>query len=197
MAFDADTATVTDDDLLAMYAAGDRAAARVLAGRLLPRVLAYAARLLGGDRAEAEDVAQEAMLRLWRMASGWRPGEAKVSTWLYRVVTNLCTDRRRGAARRAQPMGDDLPDAADGAPGAEARMVQEARAAALDAALAALPDRQREAVVLRHIEGLSNPEIAGIMGIGVEAVESLTARGKRALAAALAPRRDALGYAEG
>jgi RNA polymerase sigma-70 factor (ECF subfamily) len=76
-------------------------------------------------------------------------------------------------------------------------MVQAARAAALDAALAALPDRQREAVVLRHSEGLSNPEIAGIMGIGVEAVESLTARGKRALAAALAPRRDALGYAEG
>ena len=197
MAFDANSATVTDDDLLAMYAAGDRAAARVLAGRLLPRVLAYEARLLGGDRAEAEDVAQEAMLRLWRMAPGWRPGEAKVSTWLYRVVTNLCTDRRRAAARRAQPMGEDLPDAADGAPGAEARMVQEARAAALDAALAALPDRQREAVVLRHIEGLSNPEIAMIMGVGVEAVESLTARGKRALAAALAPRRDALGYAEG
>jgi len=190
MAFDAGSGAATDDDLLAMYAAGDRAAARVLTGRLLPRVL-------GGDRAEAEDVAQEAMLRLWRMAPGWRPGEAKVSTWLYRVVTNLCTDRRRGALRRAQPMGDDLPDAPDGAPGAEVRMVEEARAAALDAALAALPDRQREAVVLRHIEGLSNPEIAEVMGVGVEAVESLTARGKRALAAALAPRRDALGYAEG
>lgn len=197
MAFDAGSATVSDDDLLAMYATGDRTAARLLSDRLLPRVLAYAARLLGGDRAEAEDVAQEAMLRLWRMAPGWRRGEAKVSTWLYRVVTNLCTDRRRGAARRAQPMGDDLPEAEDGAPGAEARLVQAARAAALDAALAALPERQREAVVLRHIEGLSNPEIAEILGVGVEAVESLTARGKRALAAALAPRRDDLGYAEG
>ena len=197
MAFDAESDVVTDDALLAMYAAGDRMAARALTDRLLPRVLGFAARLLGGDRAEAEDVAQDAMLRLWRMAPGWRAGEAKVSTWLYRVVVNLCSDRRRGAGRRAQPMGDDLPDAVDDAPGAEARMVQAARAAALDEALASLPDRQREAVVLRHIEGLANPEIAEIMGIGVEAVESLTARGKRALAAALAPRRDALGYAEG
>ena len=195
MAFDA-MSEVTDDMLLARYASGDRLAARLLADRLLPRVLGYAARLLGGDRAEAEDVAQEAMLRLWRMAPGWRAGEAKVSTWLYRVVTNLCTDRRRGAGRRAVAMGDDLPDAPDEAPAAEARMVETARIEALDQALASLPDRQREAVVLRHIEGLSNPEIAAVMGIGVEAVESLTARGKRALAAALAPRRDALGYAE-
>ena len=57
-----------------------------------------------------------------------------------------------------------------------------------------LPERQRQAVVLRHIEGLSNPEIAQVLGIGVEAVESLTARGKRALAAELAPRRSELGY---
>lgn len=196
MAFDA-TTDASDDDLLAAYAGGDRLAARMLADRLLPRTLGYATRLLGGDRAEAEDVAQEAMLRLWRMAPGWRTGEAKVSTWIYRVVTNLCIDRRRGAARRAVPMGEDLPDAADDAPGAEARMIEAARVAALDAALGGLPDRQREAVVLRHIEGLSNPEIAEILGIGVEAVESLTARGKRALAAALSPRRAALGYEEG
>lgn len=195
MAFDAGTES-SDEALLALYAAGDRLAARALTLRLLPKVLGYAARLLGGDRAEAEDVAQEAMLRLWKIAPEWRQGEAKVSTWLYRVVTNLCIDRRRGAARRAQPMGDDLPDAVDEAPGAEAQMADAARAAALDQALASLPDRQREAVVLRHIEGFSNPEIAEIMNIGVEAVESLTARGKRALAAALAPRRDALGYEE-
>lgn len=68
---------------------------------------------------------------------------------------------------------------------------------ALDAALAALPERQRQAVVLRHIEGLSNPEIAEVMQIGVEAVESLTARGKRALAALLSGQRAELGYGEG
>jgi RNA polymerase sigma-70 factor, ECF subfamily len=70
------------------------------------------------------------------------------------------------------------------------------RMAALDAALMALPERQRQAVVLRHLEGLANPEIAEIMGLGVEAVESLTARGKRNLAAALAGRREDLGYGD-
>jgi hypothetical protein len=76
-----------DEALLVLYANGDPAAARELAARHLPRVMGFAARMLGGDRAEAEDVAQEAMLRLWRIAPDWRQGEAKVSTWLYRVVT--------------------------------------------------------------------------------------------------------------
>ena len=73
-------------------------------------------------------------------------------------------------------------------------MVETERMTALTAALETLPDRQRQAVVLRHIEGLSNPEIAEVMEIGVEAVESLTARGKRALAAVMAGRRAELGY---
>jgi len=69
-----------------------------------------------------------------------------------------------------------------------------ARLDGLGAALMALPERQRMAVVLRHIEGLANPEIAEIMDVGVEAVESLTARGKRALRTALQPQRAALGF---
>lgn len=185
-----------DEVLLARFARGDRLAARLLTARLLPVLLGYATRLLGGDRAEAEDVAQEALLRLWRIAPDWRAGEARVTTWLYRVVTNLCTDRLRAGRRRATPAGADLPDLADDAPDAEARLLSAARLAALDAALAGLPDRQREAVVLRHIEGLSNPEIAAVLGIGVEAVESLTARGKRALAAALQGQRAGLGFEE-
>ena len=184
---------VDDDTLIARYAAGDPAAARALTLRLVPRVVSYATRLLA-DRAEAEDLAQEAMLRLWRAAPGWRPGEAKITTRLYRVVTNLATDRLRARSRRGGPALDDVPEPADGAAGAEARMISADRMAALDRALAALPDRQREAVVLRHLEGLANPEIAAILGVGVEAVESLTARGKRALAAALGGQRAALGY---
>jgi RNA polymerase sigma-70 factor (ECF subfamily) len=189
------TNEISDDALLVLYANGDASAARMLTGRLLPAVLGYATRLLG-DRAEAEDVAQEAMIRLWRIAPEWRPGEAKVTSWLYRVVTNLCTDRQRARRRRASDALDDVPEPADDGPGVEARMLTAARLSALDAALATLPDRQRQAVVLRHIEGLSNPEIAEVLGVGVEAVESLTARGKRALTAALAGRRDALGYEE-
>ena len=184
---------MSDETLLDLYGQGDPAAARALTLRLTPRVLGYAARLLT-DRAEAEDVTQEAMLRLWKMAPDWRSGEAKVSTWLYRVVTNLCTDR----LRRTRGVDiDAVPEPEDDQPAADERLQQATRMAALDKALATLPDRQREAVVLRHIEGLSNPEIAEILDISVEAVESLTARGKRALAAALSDQREELEYSNG
>ena len=182
---------VSDEALLVAFGNGDLQAARALTLRLTPRVVGYAARLLGGDRAEAEDVAQDAMLRLWKVAAEWRQGEAKVTTWLYRVVTNLCTDR----LRKTRGVGiDSIPEPEDDAPSAADRMQDMARARALDQALQQVPDRQRQAAVLRRIEGLSNPEIAAIMDLGVEAVESLTARGKRALATQLADRRAELGY---
>lgn len=194
MAFDAHT-DVSDEALLVLYAKGDASGARLLTLRLVPRVLGYAARLLS-DRAEAEDVAQEAMLRLWRVAPDWRQGEAKVATWLYRVTTNLCTDRLRVRHRRKTQSLHEAPEMEDGQPSAEASLIKADRMAALDSALAALPDRQRQAVILRHIEGFSNPEIAIVMDIGLEAVESLVARGKRALTAILSARRGDLGFGE-
>lgn len=184
---------VSDETLLVLYANGDPEAARLLSGRLAPRVLGYATRLLT-DRAEAEDVTQEAMLRLWRVAPDWRTGEAQVSTWMYRVVTNLCTDLRRARARRPGVGLDDAPEVASVGQSVVASMIETDRMAALNQALGALPERQRQAVVLRHIEGLSNPEIGAIMALGVEAVESLTARGKRALASILSGRKAELGY---
>lgn len=180
-----------DEALLVLYANGDPGAARELSRRLVPRTLGYAARLLGGDRAGAEDVVQEAMLRLWRVARDWRQDQAKVSTWLFRVTSNLCTDLLR--RRRSVPL-DGIAEPEDGHPGALAGMIDQDRAKALDQALKLLPDRQRQAVILRHLEGFTNPEIAEMMDIGVEAVESLTARGKRSLALALSGRREELGY---
>jgi RNA polymerase sigma-70 factor (ECF subfamily) len=134
-------------------------------------------------------VAQEAMLRLWRLAPDWRDGEAQVATWLYRVASNLCIDRLR---RRRERTGETLPETVDPAPAPIDRLAQEDRAAALQAALATLPDRQRLAVVLRHFEERSNPEIAATLDVSVEAVESLLARARRALAARLLPRRTEL-----
>lgn len=189
MPFDAMTET-PDEALLVLYANGDQAAAKALVMRLTPRVLGYATRLLN-DRTEAEDVAQEAMLRLWKIAPDWRQGEAKVTTWLYRVVTNLCTDRlrkKRGVAL------DAIAEPADGRASVTEDMIAAERAAALNGALARLPERQRQAVTLRHLEGATNPEIAQVLDISVKAVESLTARGKRALTVALADRRKDLGY---
>ncbi|WP_299027611.1 RNA polymerase sigma factor [uncultured Sulfitobacter sp.] len=181
-----------DAALLARYAAGDEAAARLLSARLSPRAFAHAARVLG-DRAEAEDVTQEAMLRLWKQAPNWDAGRAQAATWVYRVVANLCSDRLR---MRQTDVLDDVNTPADPSPSAEDRLQNSARHDALQAALMRLPDRQRQAVVLRHIEGMANPEIAEILDVGVEAVESLTARGKRALSADLAAQRDALGYVD-
>lgn len=183
--------------LLVAYARGDRAAAQALVERLAPRLVAMATRILG-DATEAEDVTQEAMLRLWRYAPAWRAGEARVSTWVTRVALNLATDRLR--RRRTTGLDDAFGPAGepqDCRRSVMAEMHVAERAAALRAALTELPERQAQAVALRHIEGLSNPEIGELMGIGVEAVESLTARGRRALKAKLAGRRAALSLEDG
>lgn len=185
-----DTSHLPDEVLLSRYASGDQRVAAELATRHLPRVFRHARRLLG-DAAAAEDVAQEAMMRLWKIAAEWRAGEAQVSTWLYRVTANLCTDILR---RRPSVALDAIAERADPAPGAVQIMQENARAQALQDALDALPDRQREAVVLRHIEGLANPEIGEIMGLSTRAVESLTARGKRSLQGLLEGRREELGF---
>ncbi|WP_108482651.1 RNA polymerase sigma factor [Oceaniglobus ichthyenteri] len=184
--------TCPDAALLVAYGRGDTEAARVLTARLAPRVLGFATRMLKGDRAEAEDVTQEAMLRLWKMAPSWEQGAARVSTWLFRVTSNLCLDRLRKSGR-ATPL-DDADEPEDDAPTVLARLETAQRHLALETALDQLSDRQRQAVILRHIEGMANPDIAQVMDISTEAVESLTARGKRALTAILAPQREELGY---
>ncbi|KEO52874.1 RNA polymerase sigma factor [Thioclava pacifica] len=191
MALDAMT-EASDEALLELYAQGDPSAARALTLRMGPLAYRLAFRYLR-DGAEAEDVAQEALLRLWKIAPDWRAGEAKVSTWLYRVVANLATDRLR--KRRGVGL-DEAPEVADDRASALDDLMARDRVAALEAALAELPERQRIAVTLRHIDGLSNPEIAAAMETGVEAVESLTARGKRALGKLLAGRREELGFGD-
>ena len=182
-----------DDLLMRRYAAGDAGAAAALIAAHAPRVLSLARRMLG-EAAEAEDVAQEAMLRLWRAAPDWRAGEAGVGAWLRRVAANLCLDRLR---RRRESPAAEPPDRPDERPAALDRLAQDERAAALRAALAELPERQRLAIVLRHFEERPNPEIAAILETSVEAVESLLARGRRQLAARLIPRRAELELRDG
>ena len=191
---DAAATEAPDEALLVGFANGDSEAGQILLSRLAPRLFSYASRVLG-DSAEAEDVVQETIMRLWKIAPNWRQGEAQVFTWTYRVAGNLCTDRLR--KRRPHAAMDGIAEQADSLPDAVTQMTEVERTNALQTALTSLPDRQRQAVVLRHLEGLSNPQIAAIMDLSVEAVESLTSRGKRALKLALQGRKEELGYTDG
>lgn len=168
-----------DDFLLAAAAAGDGAAWSALVDRYLGQITGHAWYMLGDPR-EAEDVAQEAFIRLVAKAADWQPGGAKLKTWLYRVVVNLCIDHKR----KALPIPvEHLPERGDG--GAEAADRELDLRRSVRAALDALPPRQRAAVVLTYYQGFSNREAGGLLGISDEAVESLLARGRRALAARL------------
>ena len=179
---------VSDEDLVAAALRGDADAFSALVARHYDTIYRFAFRMLG-QKAEAEDLAQDVCAALAQKIGSWS-GSGRFTTWLYRVARNLVTDR----LRRRRGVGlDEIAEPVDDAPGAEARIVAEDRAKALDEALAHLPERQREAVVLRHLEGLANPEIAEILEVSVEAVESLVARGKRALAARLLGRKEELG----
>jgi RNA polymerase sigma factor (sigma-70 family) len=171
-----------DEALLVRVADGDPAAVRALVGRKLPRLLGLAQRMLG-DAAEAEDVAQEAFLRVWRQAPKWRPGQARFDTWLHRVALNLCYDRLR---RRREIATDDPPEVVDEGPAPDRGLEATDTGRRVGEALARLPDRQREAVVLCHYQELGNIEAAAVMGVTVEALESLLSRGRRALRASLA-----------
>jgi len=154
--------------------------------RKLPRLLALATRMLG-DRDEASDVAQEVFVRIWKQASRWQRGQARFDTWLHRVALNLCYDRLR--RRQEVNLGDDLPEPVDQAPLPEDQLDESARSERIAAALAALPARQREALVLQYYQELSNVEAAAVMGITVDALESLLSRARRTLRSRLAGER--------
>ncbi len=171
-----------DEALLVRVADGDPAAVRALVGRKAPRIMSLAQRMLG-DQAEAEDVAQETFLRVWRQAPKWRPGQARFDTWVHRVALNLCYDRLR---RRREVTTDDPPEIVDDGPTPERGLEALDTGRRVGEALAKLPDRQREAVVLCHYQELGNIEAAAVMGVTVEALESLLSRGRRSLRAALA-----------
>jgi len=171
-----------DEDLVRRVGQGDPAAIQAMVARKLPRMLMLAQRMLG-DATEAEDVAQEAMLRAWRQAPRWAPGQAKFDTWLHRVGLNLCYDRLR---RRREIATDAPPDRPDDGPAPDRGLLAMETGVRVEAALAKLPERQREAIVLCHYQELGNIEAARLMNVSVEALESLLSRGRRALRTALA-----------
>lgn len=178
---DAEGENLSDAVLVARVAAGDGSAFGVLVERHVAAVSGVARRMLGDD-AEAEDVTQEAFLKLWRLGGGLVVEASGVRPWLRRVVSNLAIDRIR--MRRRTDVTDDVPEVPVAADQLRV-LVGEETAMRVDQALQALPERQRLALTLFHFEGLSQREVAASMSISDEAVESLLARGRRGLKTAL------------
>lgn len=176
---DSGSSVTTDPDelLLERIGRGDMAAVSALVSRKLPRLLSLGRRMLS-DSAEAEDVAQETLLRTWKQAATWVPGKARIDTWMHRVALNLCYDRLR---RRKDTVNSDDIEIMDDAAGPSAQLEQAQAAKALQSALAQLPERQRTAITLNYYQEMSNIEAAATMGVSIEAMESLLARARRTL----------------
>jgi RNA polymerase sigma-70 factor (ECF subfamily) len=172
-----ETAGADDDALLAAIAGGDQSAFAELMSRHAGRAYSLAFRMIG-RRGDAEDVVQDAFLQVWTRAAQWQAGRAKFSTWLYRVVVNRCLDLKRrptttdiaAIEEPADPTADALQD-----------LENAQRNAALAAAIAKLPERQRAAIALTYTTGLKNAAAAAVMDMSVKAFEGLLVRAKRSL----------------
>lgn len=177
-----DAASPSDEILMERVVQGDHDAFSQLVRRHTPRMYAIARRI-GILPTEAEEIVQEAFLRVWVNAATWSPQKGGFAVWLGRIVVNLCIDRLR--RDRYEPWGDDEPSipTAD----LESVLFRQQQAEQIARAVEELPMRQRTALVLCYYEGFSNAEAAGILEISVSALEALLVRARRTLRERLAP----------
>ena len=180
------TSLPTDEHLMTQVTQGDSAAFRHLAGRHLTRAYAIAFRLLH-NREDAEEVAQEAISKVWHKAHAFDPARSAFGTWFYRIVTNAALDR----LRRRKPSSENLDDYAerlsDTAPTGEDLLMRADTSRHIRQALSALPPTQQMALTLVYYEDFSQVEAARIMNITTSALEALLFRGKKGLKQRLNP----------
>ena len=172
-----DLATQDDPQLMLAIANGSKAAFTVLASRYLRQITSFAYRYVG-IRSDAEDIAQETLIRLWKHAVSWEPQGFSLRSWIYRITYNLCIDE----LRKRKPVSElkyDSQAVAEGEP--ESDIYQDQKNNIVNLALNALPERQRTAINLCVYQALSNQDAADTMGISVEALESLLSRARRNL----------------
>lgn len=162
---------------MAWSAGGDKRAFDAVVVRHGPLALRVARRLVD-DAVAAEDIVQEAMVRVWQQAARFDGSRGLLTTWLYRIVANLAIDHRR--RRRPMSLPEDY-EVADPAPGAEAVLARQEDDASLDAAMAALPPRHRMVMAMVYEEGLSGAETGRLLGLSAKAVERLLARARATL----------------
>ena len=178
-----------DFTLMERIGAGDHEAFRQLVVRHQNAVIGTVAKMLGNP-SEAEDIAQQVFLRIWRHAKRYRP-DAKFTTYLYTITRNLVFNETRRKSRKKEVSSDEREENSnrlieanpDRQPDAE--LLQAELQRAVDDAIAQLPETQRMAVVLRRYEQLSYEEIAAVLGLSVSAVKSLLFRARTSLREAL------------
>lgn len=163
----------SDEDLMLRIQAGDRAAFDQLAARHLLRLRHSCLRVLGNG-ALAEDAAQDALLRAWTRAGQYRPESGSVGAWLHRIAVNGAIDR----SRSTRPVAELSDAMADPAPGAEAQLVRAERLGLLREAIAGLPTRQRDALLLTYGEGWSGQRAAAALSTSTRALEGLLRRAR-------------------
>lgn len=173
-------ADLSDQQLLSQVVQGNEGAYRQLVERHAAPLHAFVHRLLA-NAAEAEEVTQETFLRLWKRADTFG-GRSTAKTWLFRIAHNLAIDRIR--RRREVNLGNDvdmLPASSRSGRALERNAQATAMARAVAAGMAQLPDRQRAALSLVHYSEMSSQEASHVLGVSVRALESLVARGRKAL----------------
>jgi RNA polymerase sigma-70 factor (ECF subfamily) len=169
----------SDEALMAAVRARRPQAFRVLMGRHMPRAIRVAQRVVR-SAAEADDIGQEAFLRVWTSAASFDPDVARFTTWLYRIVLNLAFDRVRKPA--FAPIDEvEIDDISSAEPAADERLIVEEERVMVERAMARLSERQRGAIALFHMEGLSGDEAAKVMNLSAKAFESLLGRARLAL----------------
>ncbi len=165
-----------DEVLMRAVARGDQRALRSLMERHMLRSIRLAARV-AGNAADADEIGQEAFVRVWRHAARYDARRGRFSTWLYQIVTNLALDRRR--KRQYAPL-DEAGEVADGKPAVDEVLIDREKRLLAQQAIDALPERQRAALILFHLEGLSGRESAAVLGVTEKGLESLLSRGRAA-----------------
>jgi RNA polymerase sigma-70 factor (ECF subfamily) len=167
-----------DHELLSLVQDGSRQAFGVLVERHTERFYRTAYRYVQNKEA-AEDIVQDAFLKLWEDPARWQPErKAKFTTWFYRVVVNLCLDWQK--RKRPVELDEEAP-LADERETMDATMIRTQEQKMLEREIAALPERQQTALNLCFDEGLSNQEAADVMGLNLKALQSLIMRAKTTL----------------
>lgn len=185
-----DEESALDFALMKRIGQGDHAAFKTLVERHQNAVIGTVAKMLGNAN-EAEDISQQVFLRIWRHAAKYRP-DAKFTTYLFTITRNLVFNETRRRGRKKEVSADEREEnshlviAASPDRQPDAELLQAELQQAVDAAIAALPETQRMAVVLRRYEQLSYEEIAAVLHLSVSAVKSLLFRARTALRDSLA-----------